>query len=148
MQTLLTVFGIEWKMLLAETFNFLILLGGLSYFLYRPVLKLLKEREEKIAEGVKNAELASKAVEETESKRTLILSAAEQEAESVLERAVLEGKDECSKIIKTAQERSDVMLDDAKAEAVEMQRRALAESEKDITRLAVLAAEKILRKQS
>ncbi len=148
MSQLLTVFGIEWKMLVIETINFLILLGGLSYFLYKPVMKVLRERSEKIAEGLRNAEAAAKAVAETEEKRTGILTQAERAAEDLLGRAVIEGKDERAKIVKLAQDRSDTMLADARAEAVELQRRALAETEKDVTRLAILAAEKILRKQS
>ncbi|MES2014461.1 MAG: F0F1 ATP synthase subunit B [Patescibacteria group bacterium] len=148
MGELLTVFGIDWKMLVVETINFLVLLGGLSYFLYRPVMKMLRERAEKIAEGLKDAQAAKEAAADIESKRASVLAAAEHDAEGLLSRAVAEGKDERAKIVKTAQERSDTMLEDARAEAAELQRRALAESEKDVTRLAVLAAEKILRKQS
>ena len=39
-------------------------MAALTYLLYKPVLKLLKEREEKIAKGVKDAEEAEKALEE------------------------------------------------------------------------------------
>lgn len=148
MGELFATFGLDVRLLVIQAVNFGITLVILWYFLYRPLLRIIGERKEKIAKGVRDAEAAAFAVTEIEEKRTSMLSAIEREAQGLVERATLEGKDERAKIIKTAQERSDAILADAKAEAVEMQRRALAESEKEMTRLAVLAAEKILRKQS
>jgi len=148
MGELFATFGLDVRLLVIQAVNFGITLVILWYFLYRPLLRIIGERKEKIVKGVRDAEAAALAVTEIEEKRTSMLSATEREAQGLVERATLEGKDERAKIIKTAQERSDAILADAKAEAVEMQRRALAESEKEMTRLAVLAAEKILRKQS
>ena len=148
MGELFSTFGLDVRLLIIQAVNFGITLVILWYFLYRPLLRIISERKEKIAQGIHDAEAAALAVTEIEEKRISMLSATEREAQGLVERATLEGKDERAKIIKTAQERSDAMLADAKKEAVEMQRRALAESEKEMTRLAVLAAEKILRKQS
>ncbi len=145
MNQLLTVFGIDWRMLLAETFNFLVLLGGLSYFLYKPVMKVLAERAEKTAQGIRDAETAAKAVKEIEAERSTILSKAEHDAGAVVDRAVSEGKEERNKIVKAAQVREEAMMKDAEARATQLQERALASAEKDVTRLAVLAAEKILK---
>lgn len=147
MAELFSAFGIEWNLLLAQAVNFGIVLGALTFFLYKPVMKILAERQEKIAAGLRDAEAAAKAVAETEGKRAEILGTAEREAEGLLGRAVVEGKDERARIVKSAQDRSDAMLADARAEAAELQRRALAETEKDVTRLAILAAEKILQKK-
>jgi len=147
MSELFSAFGIEWNLLLAQAVNFGIVLAALTYFLYKPVMKILAERQEKIAAGLRDAEVAAQAVAETEGKRTEILGQAEREAEGLLGRAVAEGKDERARIVKSAQDRSDAMLADARAEAAELQRRALAETEKDVTRLAILAAEKILQKK-
>ena len=53
---LLSNLGIDWRLLIAQLINFAILLAVLYRFLYKPVLKLLNERSEKIAGGLKNAE--------------------------------------------------------------------------------------------
>lgn len=148
MGELFSTFGIDVRLLVIQAVNFGITLLVLWYFLYRPLLRVIAERKEKIAKGIADAEAAARAASEIEGKRASMLAATEREAEGLVERAQAEGKEERTKIIKTAQERSDAMLADAKKEAIEMQRRALSESEKDVTRLAVLAAEKILRKQS
>ncbi len=144
MEALLTVFGIDWKMLLAEGLNFIVLLVGLSYFLYKPVMKMIESRKQVIEKGVQDAKEAEEALAHVEAERSAKLSAAEKQAEELLARAVAEGKQERGQIVKAAQERSDAVLAEARAQGAELSRRALAESEKEIARTAVLAAEKLL----
>lgn len=148
MEKILEVFGIDWKLLIAQGVNFTILLIGLSYLLYKPVLKLLSEREQKITEGVKAAERAEKAAKENEAAHASIVSGAHKEAEGIVSHAQDEGKREKSEILKTAQERADSLVSDARAQAKELERRAAQEVEKEAARVAVLAAEKILKEQS
>ncbi len=145
MADFLSVFGIDWKLLIAQGVNFLILLIGLSYFLYRPVLKLLSQREKTIADGVKSAEEAKQAQAKTEEMRSGVLAEAHKQAEEVVTRAHDEGKRERSEIVGSAQKRADAALQDARMQAEELQRQALLQSEKEIARLAVLAAEKVLQ---
>ena len=145
MSQLLSVFGIDWKMLLVETVNFLILLGGLSYFLYKPVLKILSDRAAVIGKGVKDAEEAAIAAKEAEKKKLETISAAEREAEQIVSEAVVQGKNERAAIVKNAQDQSENLISGARAEAEELRRRALSESDKEIARLAILATERLLK---
>ncbi len=146
MESLLEVFGVDWKLLIAQSINFLILLVGLSYFLYRPTMKMLADRAAKIEKGVKDAETAERAAEETERMRGAVLVEANKNAESVLARAEAEAKKERGAIVKMAQERSDSLLREAREQADELARQALLKSEKEIATVAVLAAERILSK--
>lgn len=148
MEKILEVFGIDWRLLLAQGVNFTILLVGLSYFLYKPVLKILREREKKIAEGVKAAEIAEQAAKDNQAARDSIVTVAHHEAESIVARAGEEGKRERNEILKSAQGRADSVVKDARAQAEELKRHAAKESEKEVARVAILAAEKILKEQS
>ena len=145
MEQLLTVFGINWKLLLAQGFNFALLLVLLTYFLYKPVLKIIDERREKIAEGVKTAEAAARKLEEAKQKSDTIVGAASREAEELVTSARVRANEQGVEIIRSAENRADSILDDAKARAEEEKHQALLESEKEITRAALLAAEKILK---
>jgi len=145
MGALFSTFGINASLLLIQAVNFGVTLLVLTYFLYKPLLKAISARKEKVAQGVADAEAAGRSKAEIEASRSTILSAAEKEAEGVVGRAVEEGKGERAAIVKSAQERSETLLADARAQAEEAKRRALADSEKDIARMAVLAAEKILK---
>lgn len=148
MGALFAAFGIEWQLLLAQGVNFAIVLVALTYFFYKPVLKMLKEREEKIAGGVRDAEAAARAKSEIEAARDSIISKASADAAGIAARGVEEGKRERAQIIKEAQARAEEVLKSAELQAAEAMRSALKESEKEITRSAILAAEKILAKHS
>lgn len=56
---LLTQLGINWKLFLSQAVNFFILLGVLWTFVYRPLIKIIKERNEKIKVGLEKAEEAN-----------------------------------------------------------------------------------------
>lgn len=58
MGELFSTFGINGKLLLMQSVNFGLLLLVLWKFVYRPVLTMIDERREKIAEGVRIAEAA------------------------------------------------------------------------------------------
>lgn len=146
MGELIAAFGIDWRLLVAQTVNFVILVGVLGYFVYGPVMKMLRERAAKIAEGLKDAEAAREAREAVLAERAGIVSEAHHEAEVIVARAEVEGKNERAIIVKNAQDRAEQLLRDAELEAKEAKRQALKESEAEIAKSAILAAEKILQK--
>ena len=51
-------FGIDWKLFLSQLVNFALILIILRLFVYKPVLKIIKERNKKIKEGLDKAEEA------------------------------------------------------------------------------------------
>jgi len=52
----LSQFGISWKLLFSQLINFALILIVLRIFVYKPLLKVLKERKEKIEMGLMKAE--------------------------------------------------------------------------------------------
>src|SRR3990167_8274979 len=60
MFVVLETFGIDWQLLIAQGVNFLILAGLLTWLLYKPVLRIVKERQAFVAKGVEDAERAAK----------------------------------------------------------------------------------------
>ena len=147
MEALFSAFGIEWKLLLAQGVNFLMLLVGLTYFLYKPVLKMMKDRQDFIAKGVKEAEGAMQARVSIDAERSGIIGKAEVDASGIVARAEEEGKSKRAEIIDTAKTRSEAMIVEARLQAEELARQALEQSKKEIARVAILAAEHILREQ-
>jgi len=148
MEPLLAVFGVNWKLLLAQGINFALLLAILSYFLYKPVLRMIDERREKIAEGVRTAERAARSLAEAQKKGDGIVGDASREAEALVKTARARAEEKGAEIVKSAEARAEGVLTDAATRAEEAKRQAMKESEKEITRAAMLAAEKILRGQS
>lgn len=145
MSELFAAFGINWKLIVAQMINFGALVFLLSYFLYRPILKLLDERREKIAKGVKDAEEAAAKLASSHSEGKEIVGKAAKEAEGLLSEARIRADEKGAELVKAAQSRADAVMADANARAEEARRQALASSEKEIAKTAMLAAEKILR---
>ena len=145
MGDLIHAFGIDWKLLIAQSVNFVILVALLGYFVYGPVMRMLAERAQRIAQGLKDAEAAGEARAAVAAERTTIVAEAQHEAEKIVARGQDEGKGERNAIIKSAQDRAAQIVKDADLAAAEAQRQALKDAEADVARAAVLAAEKILR---
>jgi F-type H+-transporting ATPase subunit b len=148
MSDLFAAFGINWKLLLIQAVNFGLLLGALSYFLYKPVLGIIDERQRKIAEGVRTAELATKKLEDAKTEGEQIVGDAAREAETIAATARARSEERAGEIVKTAEARAAAALKDAADRAEEMKRMALKESEREIARAAMLAAERILREKT
>ena len=91
--------GINLPGLITQLISFAILVFLLTRFLYKPVVKLLDERAEKIKKGLSDAETASKGAEEAASR-----------IEKELSQARLEGK----KLVETAREASNQLREDEK----------------------------------
>jgi len=148
MQELFATFGVNWKLLLIQALNFGALLAILTYFLYKPILRIIDERREKIAEGVRTAEAASRRLEEAKTEGEQLVGGAAREAESIIATARTRADERASEIVKGAETRAASTLSDAAERAEEAKRQALKESEREIARAAMLAAEKILREKS
>lgn len=63
---LLEQLGIDWKLFLSQAFNFLILLVVLRTFVYKPLMTVVKERNNRIQEGLDKAAEADKRLEEVD----------------------------------------------------------------------------------
>lgn len=145
MDQLITTFGLDWRLLLIQAVNFGVLLAALTYLLYRPVLRLIDERREKIAEGVRTAEAAQQRLAAAQAEGEVLIGDAAREAEGLVASARTRAEGASAEIVKQAEERAQGILRDADARAEEAKRLALKETEREIARTAMLAAEKILR---
>jgi len=83
MKELIEALGIDWKLLLAQTFNFLVVLIILRVFVYDQILKVLKERKKKIEEGIVKSEEAEKRLKEIENLKLEKIKEAEKEAKEL-----------------------------------------------------------------
>lgn len=145
MQEIITAFGIDWKLIVIQLFNFTLLLALLWYFLYKPVLGMLDARQKKIAQGVEDAEAAHARLTQADEEKAGIVRTAHTEAEAIVKRAEVHATEKGSALLADVQTKSERLLAEAAARAQELEERTRKESEDEIARLAILSAEKILR---
>lgn len=148
MQDIVATFGIDLRLIIIQMVNFVVLMGILGYFLYNPILNILKEREAKIAKGIKDANDAAVAKASAESEKQQVLSGAHEAAAGVVERARSHAAEVEDTMLKEAQTKAASLIGSAEARATEAARRIEKESEAEIAKLAVLATEKLLRERA
>jgi len=116
---LLHALGLDTKILIAQLVNFAVLLFVLWKFGYRPLLKFLDERQEKIEAGIKNAEAAEKRLHDIDDKEQTVLRQAQKEAQALIEKTnehlnqrkkemMAKTKEEIAAIVKKTKEELEV----------------------------------------
>ena len=146
MEALIHAFGIDARLITIQVLNFVVLAGLLSYFLYKPVLKIVKEREDKIKQGLLDADSAKKALEGAEAEKKVVLSSAQSKAEEIEKRAESHAKEKASQIIEEANESVASRIKQTESRLTAMKEEAMRENEAEVAKVAILAAEEILRK--
>lgn len=110
---ILNQFGINPILLAAQVVNFLILLFILKKFMYKPILKVLDARKQKIEDSLKNAEELERRLKEV----------SEKEAE-----AILRGAKEGQKIINEASDEYKRIIEEATKEYERIINKAVKDS--------------------
>ncbi len=148
MENIIAAFGIDARLIIVQIINFTILMVALGYFLYTPILNLLRDREEKIAAGIRDAEAAAVAKASAEVEKAAVLTEAHHAAAEVNTRAKSAAEVTAAEIIAAAEVSAQAAKAKAVAEAEQLKAAAIKASEAEIAKTAILAAERILRAQS
>lgn len=128
MQELLEKLGIQWQLLLAQGVNFLIILFVLKKTAYGPLMKMLRERREKVEQGIRDADRAaeqlkdadrvlSEKVIEADKKSIDIITNTEKNAKEKEITYLLQAKEKERQIIASAEEKA-IHIEDASREVV------------------------------
>lgn len=126
MQELFYQLGVDWKLLLSQSVNFLLLLAVLTFLFYRPLLKMMKERREKIEMGMKGAKEAEKIIVQAQTIKEKKIASAEASAVNIIKKAESEAGKVKEGILVEAREKSDTILKEAADVAQRREREELA----------------------
>jgi F-type H+-transporting ATPase subunit b len=139
--------GIDWKLLLAQVINFLILLFLLTRFLYKPIVKMLDDRSEKVSAGLKAAEKSQKDLAKAETDAEKIREKAYKEANEILTDAEKEADAISSNIVDRAKSQADEIRKYAAEEALSSKDEAMREAKNELSNLVTLALGRIIGEQ-
>lgn len=137
-------FGVNPVLLVAQIVNFLIILFVLKRFMYKPVLDMLKKRENQIRDGLRSAEEGEKKLTEAEKKERQILHTAQERAEKILGDSKIEAQELKDQAIVIAKKEAEKIIAQAK-ETIEQEEKAAEERlTKKIGQIAISLLEKSL----
>jgi F-type H+-transporting ATPase subunit b len=139
-------FGWNVGLFLSQVVSFVIVALLLRFFAYNPILKVLQERRERIAEGLANADKIKKQLAEAEERHSEILAKANAEAQRMIDEAresaghVAERREQ--EAIASAEQ---IMAKAREASALEHER-TMAELKRELGRLVVDTTSKVTGK--
>jgi F-type H+-transporting ATPase subunit b len=107
-------FGIDWVLLGAQAINFLIIAYILKRFAYKPILGILKQRQETVKKGLKDAEEAQRLLDKATEKEREILRKAQSEAKKLLDDAKSQRDELLHKSEEMTRKEADRMLKEAR----------------------------------
>jgi F-type H+-transporting ATPase subunit b len=134
------------RTLLFQIVNFLVLMGLLYLFLFKPISRFLAERSESIRKDREEAARSRAEAEGRLGEYTGLLSQAKEEIETMKDAAKAEMVQQRQKTVKEAKEEAGRLIDEAKQEIELQVRSARQELRKEVVDLSAALAEKLLKR--
>jgi F-type H+-transporting ATPase subunit b len=139
-------FGFDLKIFLSQVISFVIVALVLRQFAYKPILKVLAERRQKIEEGLLNAEKIKQQLAEAEVRHAEILAKANAQAQKMIEDA----RDSAAHVAERKQQEAIVAAEQIVAKAHEASaiehERTMTELKRELGRLVVDTTAKVTGK--
>jgi F-type H+-transporting ATPase subunit b len=145
MEGIAATLGLDWRSLIIHAINFIVLLVLLRIVLYKPVIRMLDERTQRVRESMDQAEHARQAAAKAESDRQALLAETRREAEEIRNRADEQAKRIIAEAGGRAQEEASRILSQAKAQTEQDRQQMLADVRAQVADLVVTAVDRVTR---
>jgi F-type H+-transporting ATPase subunit b len=144
MSELISSLGVDWRLFIAQLINFSILLFVLHRFAYKPVLKMLENRTEKIEKGLQDAEASQKKLEQAAKKEEELLIEAKKQAKEIIEKAQEQANLNRDEILVQTKKDSERIIAHAQKVSEEQKEKMVNEVKSEVAGLVAIALEKII----
>ena len=136
--------GLNVGFLISQIINFVLLFVLLRMVLYKPILKMLDERRQRIAQGMEDAEKATEARQKAEEEYQGRIEEVTRERERLMAEMTAEVAREREQLLAQARTQAETFLADARAQADLERQQMLKELRGQVATLAIAAANKVV----
>ncbi len=136
--------GISLPTLIAQIINFVVLLGLLYLAAYKPIMRMLDKRSNKIKESMEQTEYIKEQVAKAEQETAKRIKEASNEAQNIMERALQAGEETKHKALEETQKEGEKLIARARVEMDQERDQVIGELRKEFADLTVLAAGKVI----
>ena len=126
--------------------TFLLLLTVLAKFAWKPLLKMLKDREELIRSSLEDAEKAQTELAKLNAEGEKIINKARAEAQGILSQCKSSAATLKEETLKDAKEKAKVIADNAEKQILVEKEKAIEEIKSEVVNLSLSVAEKLIKK--
>jgi F-type H+-transporting ATPase subunit b len=139
-------FGWNLKLFLSQVISFVLVALLLRRFAYQPILNVLHERRERIAEGLRNAEKIKQQLAEAEKHHAEILAKAHAEAQKMIDEARESSAHLADRKLQEAIVAAEQIMARAREASALEHERTMAELKREVGRLVVETTAKVTGK--
>lgn len=133
--------------LIAQILNFVVLLVILAKFAYKPLIKAMDDRHNRIINDLDSAEQARVDAEALKEKYAEQLAAARQEATEIVDKANKIGQNLHDELVEQARVEKEAMMANAKERIEQDKQQALLDIRTEVIKLSTLIASKIVNQK-
>ena len=127
--------------------NFLFLFFMLRKFLFKPVMKMIDDRQKEIDDLYKDAEDAKKDAQAKQQEYDRKLSTAQQTSEQLVREAVARGQSREEEILRQANAQASAMMDKAADDIAREKKKAVNDAKDEISVIALSIAGKVVGRE-
>ena len=139
--------GVDFWTALFILLNTVALFLVLKHFLFKPVKKMIDDRQQEIDGLYKDAETAKADADAMQAEYRQKLSAAQQTSERLVKEAVARGQSREEEIIRKANQEASAILDKAAADIAMEKKKAVNDAKDEISGIAMAVAGKVVGRQ-
>lgn len=147
MESIIGTFHIDWKIIIAQAINFVIVFGVLYFYALKPLGKLMEERSEKIAKGITDAKLNAETLNKTKEAHEETLIKARAEAQTIFLAGKKEAETKKTEMLEKAKAEVAILIEAGKKNLEAEKIKMVEEARNEIVSLAMAATEKLLTTQ-
>ncbi len=144
MDSIISTFHIDWKIIIAQAINFAVVFVVLYIYALKPLSKLMSERSDKISKGMDDAKKNEETLKATQVEYDAILMKARAEANKIFQDGKKEAEAKRSAMLEDAKKEVTVIIENGKKSLEAEKGKVMEDAKKEIVALAMAATEKII----
>ncbi|MCE9548974.1 F0F1 ATP synthase subunit B [Candidatus Nomurabacteria bacterium] len=144
MDSIISTFHIDWKIIIAQGVNFGIVFVVLYIYALKPLSKLMKERGDKIQKGIDDAKVNAQVLEKTNKEYEEVLNKARKEANDIFQNGKKDAEKKKAEMLEQARLEVANLIEGGKKTLEAEKIKMVADAKGEIVSLVVKTAEKIL----
>jgi F-type H+-transporting ATPase subunit b len=138
--------GVNISTLIAQVINFVVLFGLLYLVAYKPFMRMLDKRSNKIKEGMEHTEYIKKQAVKTEQETAKCIAEASKEGQNIIGRANELGEKLSIKMRQDAEKEVEHLIAKARLEIQQERDEVIDELHRDFADISILAAGKVIQR--
>ena len=147
MDSLISTFHIDLRLIIAQAINFAIVFAVLYFFALKPLTQVMRDRSKKIEKSLEDAKSIEVSMEKTKKDYQDTLIQARREAQMIMEKASEQAEKKKSEMLDKAKEEIGLIINQEKEKMQAEKKETLVEIKKEVADLVAVALEKILEEK-